>query len=88
MPGPGGLPRDRAAALRSLRARAPRDALELERWNREAVEVLRAWGGTLDEVAIHYLNDADVRWKDAAYRKAQEAEFDAWLARIEAQPAG
>jgi hypothetical protein len=79
-----------ARRLRELAAVSPASAGELPAWYAAAKE-FEGWLHTkpaqlLDRVphfVWHYLADADIRSKDAAYRRQQERELAVVLAELE-----
>lgn len=72
------------ALLEGLRDSDPRSSVELGPWEDR---VRRFWAqldvsplaAPLPDHVAHFLIDGDLRVRDAAYAKAQRAQFDAWL---------
>ncbi len=88
-----------AAVLRELRAlfiRDPRTKPDLRAWENDSIALWRRIRSSyrvevcdrMDEVAWHYLSDADLRVKDSEYAEMQRAEFEQWLLQAEKRLAG
>ncbi|WP_338863785.1 hypothetical protein [Myxococcus stipitatus] len=81
--------------LRSLLTRDPRTKPDLKAWTSDANSLTRrirsfpaVISNLVDEVAWHYLADADIRVKDSEYAEMQRAEIEKWLHQSEQRLAG
>ncbi|WP_426735864.1 hypothetical protein [Myxococcus faecalis] len=75
------------AALRTMRdllARDPTDKESLKEWQKEAMALLLRLdtipeSNDMEEIAWHFLDDADIRVKDEGYARVQREGFESWL---------
>ncbi|QSQ16653.1 hypothetical protein [Myxococcus landrumensis] len=77
--------------LRALFTRDPRTKPELRAWVEDSISLSRRISSSgevcnkVEEVAWHYLADADIRVKCPEYAEVQRADFEGWLREEEAR---